>query len=109
MASSKAGIDSARSNFLLSHRESARIFSTNRAELGKEENPGSRKRLCKPVKFFRRGISKRPEMTSPYEKSEKAKTTKNNERKSNYEKSKQPRLQRCSTADRHVHNNPLGA
>ena len=47
-------LDSARSNFLVSHRESVRIFSTNRAELGKEENPGPRKRLCNAGQIFPR-------------------------------------------------------
>jgi uncharacterized coiled-coil protein SlyX len=48
--------------------------------LGKEENPGPRKRVCNAGQIFpRRGMSERPEMNSHDEKSEKAKTLKGNQ------------------------------
>jgi len=75
---SDQSIDNARSNFLLSLRESARIFSTAGRNWAKKKIPAHASVFAMPGKFFREGMSKRPEMSSRREKSEKAKTMKGN-------------------------------
>jgi len=84
-------IDNARPNFVLSHREIARIFSSAEQNWAKKKIPAHAAIFASPRQFFSMEISKRPEMSShdaafgrhgdlwcAREKSEKAKTMKEN-------------------------------
>jgi len=75
---SEQSIDHARLNFLLSLRESARFSVLPGGTGQRRKSSPTQASLQRQANFSEGGLSKRPEMSSPYEKSEKAKTMKGN-------------------------------